>query len=225
MLRRLAPVETTWAVPPGLGGLALWNQTKMPPSVPPAERTMTRQSHNPDHNASDTPSLETLVRELEGSTHGGPRHFQIFDSLKRVVASDPQRAIEAMRHTPASGRAPILTALTALGRRVWPALEFAMHSSWPIDRHNGSMILYGLAVRGMVSRQDDPQVRQWLDDEIGHRISARPDASDQSPGQGPAWRAPTNTASDIAAEISSDQISRVLQKTLELLAGRRRDAD
>ena len=213
----------------GLGDLALWEHTKPTSSVTTSESTMTEPRQDLDPATPDAASLENLVRDLEGSTHGGPRHFQVFDSLKRVVASDPQQAIEAMRDAPASGRAPILTALTALGRRGWPALEFAMQSSQPIDRHHGSMILYGLAVRGLVSRRDEPQVQKWLDDETHLIHDTPPDGCVEEWSEAVAGRpndsqASKSEAAEPASEVFSDQVRRVLKRTLELLAARGRDA-
>ena len=94
--------------------------------------------------------LANLVRELEGSTHGGPRHAMLFDSLKTVVQRDPTAALDAIESLPTSARSVLLMIISGLGRKMLPVVLDRLSHRNPEPRRDAAMILCIWAARGLL---------------------------------------------------------------------------
>lgn len=94
--------------------------------------------------------LADLVRQLEGSTHGGPRHAMLFDSLKTEVGRDPSAALDAIEFLPTSARSVLLMVVSGLGRRMLPEILKRLTLQAPEPRRDAAMILCIWATRGLL---------------------------------------------------------------------------
>ncbi|KAA1260279.1 hypothetical protein LF1_28180 [Rubripirellula obstinata] len=94
--------------------------------------------------------LADLVRELEGSTHGGPRHAMLFDSLKTVVQHDPRAALDAIETLPTSARSVLLMIVSGLGRQMLPMILDRLSQQDPEPRRDAAMVLCIWATRGLL---------------------------------------------------------------------------
>jgi len=108
-------------------------------------------------------SLPDLLRELEGSTHGGPRHNALYESLKRLVDQRPMAAFDKIADSPGSAHSVLLMAISGVGRRILqPMLQRLSHPSAAI-RSNAAMVLCIWATRGLLSGADRPAIDQARD--------------------------------------------------------------
>ena len=94
--------------------------------------------------------LPDLVRELEGSTHGGPRHAMLFDSLKTVVQRDPTAALDAIESLPTSARSVLLMIISGMGRKMLPVVLDRLSHQDSEPRRDAAMILCIWAARGLL---------------------------------------------------------------------------
>jgi hypothetical protein len=99
-------------------------------------------------------SLPDLLRELEGSTHGGPRQIALFESLKRIVNDSPMWAFEQIERSPSSAKSMLLMAISGLGRRVLGEVLERLSDANPSHRQNAAMILCIWATRGLLCGAD-----------------------------------------------------------------------
>jgi len=105
-------------------------------------------------------SMGELLREIEGSTHGGPRHAALFESLKRNVAAEPAEALDVIERSPSSARSVLLMAVSGLGRRVLGDVLARLSHPNANQRSNAAMILCIWATRGLLSGADRDAIEQ-----------------------------------------------------------------
>jgi hypothetical protein len=108
----------------------------------------------------DAGPLDDLLRDLEGSTHGGPRHAMLFDSIRRVVAADPEAAFDQMDRGPSSSISVLLMTLSGLGRALLPTVLDRLSSTRPTQRQHAASILCIWATRGLLSGHDRPEIER-----------------------------------------------------------------
>jgi hypothetical protein len=114
---------------------------------------------------SETPApqkLADLVRQLEGSTHGGPRHAMLFDSLKTEVERDPTAALDAIESLPTSARSVLLMVVSGLGRRMLPKILERLAGRGRESRRDAAMILFIWATRGLLYGGDREAIQNAL---------------------------------------------------------------
>lgn len=121
-------------------------------------------------------NLTELLRDIEGSTHGGPRQTMLYDSLRRIVEDDPAGALAMIAQTPTSARSVLLTAISGVGRRALPAV--LSHLTGDPARHamDAAMILVIWSRRGLLSvhdREDLQSALSRLEDVPGCQPAAR----------------------------------------------------
>ena len=116
--------------------------------------------------------LADLVRELEGSTHGGPRHAMLFDSLKTVVQQDPSAALNAIESLPTSARSVLLMIVSGLGRKMLPMILDRLGHANPEQRRNAAMVLCIWATRGLLYGGDREVI------EAAHQVNANSQADE-----------------------------------------------
>ncbi len=108
-------------------------------------------------------TLAELLRELEGSTHGGPRHNALYESLKRLVDQRPMVAFDQIEHSPSSARSVLLMAVSGVGRRILESILDRMSHPSESTRRDAAMILCIWATRGLLSGADRPAIHRVRD--------------------------------------------------------------
>lgn len=102
--------------------------------------------------------FEDVLRQLEGSTHGGPRQHQLYETLRTMVDKDPIVALDMVGHLPTSARSILLMAVSGLGRRVLSQVRGRLGHD-DLDRaSDAAMILYIWSQRGLISAHDVPSI-------------------------------------------------------------------
>jgi len=113
----------------------------------------------PDQEGRDLPLAE-ILRELEGSTHGGPRHAILFDSLKTRVAREPQAALDQIESLPSSARSVLLMVISGLGRVMLPEILDRLSHPSVENRRDAAMVLCIWATRGLLFGGDRKAIEQ-----------------------------------------------------------------
>lgn len=127
---------------------------------------MSEQSHRenlpPEQNGRALP-LSEILRELEGSTHGGPRHAILFESLKTRVAENPSGAMDQIESLPTSARSVLLMVISGLGRKMLPAILARLSGGSLENRRDAAMVLCIWATRGLLFGGDREAIEQARD--------------------------------------------------------------
>lgn len=102
--------------------------------------------------------FKVVLRELEGSTHGGPRQHHLYDELRTMVENDPAMALDMIDQLPTSARSILVTAVSGLGRRVLRLVLDRLDIANIDQARDAAMILYIWAQRGLLSAHDLPAI-------------------------------------------------------------------
>lgn len=120
----------------------------------------------PPEQAGRAMPLSEILRELEGSTHGGPRHAILFDSLKTRVAEDPVSALDQIESLPTSARSVLLMVISGFGRKMLPAILERLSGQSLESRRDAAMVLCIWATRGLLFGGDREAIEQARDSAI-----------------------------------------------------------
>lgn len=106
------------------------------------------------------PSLADLLRDLEGSTHGGPKHAMVFESIRTVVHDDPESALDQIEDLPTSANSVLIMVVSGVGRPALPMVMQRLITENQSHRNQAAMILCIWATRGLLSGWDRPSIEQ-----------------------------------------------------------------
>lgn len=108
--------------------------------------------------------LAEILRELEGSTHGGPRQAILFDSLKTRVSQNPRAALDQIESLPTSARSVLLMVISGLGRAMLPEILHRLSHRSVENRRDAAMVLCIWATRGLLFGGDRIPIEKARDE-------------------------------------------------------------
>ena len=109
--------------------------------------------------------LSDLTRQLEGSTHGGPRHSMIYESIRRCVATDPGGAIDTLADLPAGSHGPVLMAVSGLGRSALSPVWDRLDDDADTIRRAAAMVVCIWGQRGLLNDGERADLSRRCEDE------------------------------------------------------------
>lgn len=95
-------------------------------------------------------ALPELFRDLEGSTHGGPRHAMLFETIRDRVSRAPMAALNQLDEMPTSAKTVLLMVVSGLGRVMLPSILSRLSDSNPTRRRDAAMVLCIWGTRGLL---------------------------------------------------------------------------
>ncbi|MEM9587795.1 MAG: hypothetical protein AAGA03_10990 [Planctomycetota bacterium] len=128
-----------------------------------ADHVNGEDSLNQGEFASRAVSLAELAIQLEGSTHGGPRHNWVFESIKTQVSQDPEGALDQIVRLPSSARSVLLMAVSGLGRRALPLVLARLASLDHQHQREAALLLCIWATRGLLCGADRESIASARD--------------------------------------------------------------